>query len=108
MIPKYAEWISSIVDFLQKSQKFEWGPDQVLRLAKLKKNVTNRPLVMYDPENKIELQTNVSDKTIRAMEFQQRKPLDYYLKKMIPAETDYTTGNKKMIAIIIALKLWRY
>ena len=37
MIPKYAEWTSSMINLLQKNKKFEWGPDQVLGLAKLKK-----------------------------------------------------------------------
>ena len=51
MIPKYAEWTSPMTNFLQKNKKFEWGPDQVLKLGKLKKHfVTNRPLTMYDPE----------------------------------------------------------
>ena len=26
MIPRYAEWTSSMTDFLQKNKKFEWGP----------------------------------------------------------------------------------
>ena len=49
IIPKYAEWTSSMINFLQKDKKFEWGPDQVLGLAKLKKHfATNRPLAMHD------------------------------------------------------------
>ena len=51
MIPKYAEWISSMTNLLQKNNFFEWGPDQVLGLAKLKKKfVTNKPLAMHDPK----------------------------------------------------------
>ena len=81
MIPRYAEWILSMTDFLQKNKKFEWGPDQVLGLAKLKKHfVTNRPLTMHDPEKQRKLQTDVSNKAIGAMVFQQKKPLDYYSK----------------------------
>ena len=53
MIPRYAEWTSSMKFFLQKNKKFEWGPDQALGLAKLKKHFsTNKPLAMHDPENK--------------------------------------------------------
>ena len=70
MISKYAEWISSMTNFLQKKKKFECGPDQVLVLAKLKKHsVTNRPLTMHDPEKQTELQTDVSNKTIKVMVF---------------------------------------
>ena len=71
MIPKYAKWILSMTNFLQKNKKFEWGPNQALGLAKLKKHfATNKPLAMYDPKKQIKLQTNISDRTIKAMVFQ--------------------------------------
>ena len=109
MIPRYAEWTSLIFFFFQKNIFFEWGPDQVLRLAKLKKHfATNKPLAMHDPKKQTELQINVSDKTIRAMVFQQRKFLDYYSKKLTPIETNYIIGNKKMLTVVVALKHWRY
>ena len=95
--------------FFQKNKKFEWGPDQMLGLAKLKKHfTTNTPLVMYDPKNQTELQTNVSDKTIKTIFFQQGKFLKYYSRKLTPVETNYTTGNKKMFAVVVALKHWRH
>ena len=109
MIPKYAEWISSMTDFLQKNKKFEWGPDQATRLAKLIKHfATNKPLAMHDPKKQIKLQTDVSDRAIRAMVFQQRKFLDYYSRKLTPVETNYTIGDKKMFAVVVALKHWRH
>ena len=53
MITKYVEWISSMINLLQKNKKFEWGPDQVLKLTKSKKLfVTNRPLAIHDPKIK--------------------------------------------------------
>ena len=109
MIPKYAEWTSSMTNLLQKNKKFEWGPDQTLGLAKLKKHfATNKPLAMSDPKKQTKLQTDASDRTIKTMVFQQRKPLDYYSKKLTPAEANYTTGNKKMFAVVVTLKHWRY
>ena len=109
MIPKYAEWTSSMTDFLQKNKKFEWRPDQALGLTKLKKHfATNKPLAMHDPKKQTELQTDVSDRTIKAMVFQQRKFLDYYSKKLIPVETNYTTGDKEMFAVVVTLKYWRH
>ena len=109
MISKYAEWTSSMTDLLQKNKKFEWGPEQALGLTKLKKHfVTNKPLAMHDPKKQTELQTEVSDKTIKTMVFQQGKPLNYYSKKLTPTETNYITGDKKMLAVVIALKHWRH
>ena len=54
------------------------------------------------------MQINGSDKTIKIMVFQQKKPLDYYSKRLIPIETNYTTGDKKKIAVVVTLKHWRY
>ena len=34
--------------------------------------------------------------------------LDYYSKKLTPVETNYITGNKKMFAMVVALKHWRH
>ena len=109
MIPKYAEWTSSMTNLLQKNKKFEWGPDQTLGLAKFKKHfATNKPLAMHDPEKQTKLQTDVSDRAIKAMVFQQRKFLNYYSRKLTPTETNYTTGDKKMFAMVVALKHWRH
>ena len=109
MIPRYAEWTSSMTNLLQKNKKFEWGPDQTLGFAKFKKHfATNRPLAMHGPEKQTKLQTDVSDRAIRAMVFQQGKPLDYYSRKLTPAEANYTTGNKEMLAVMVALKHWRH
>ena len=106
---KYAEWTSSMTDLLQKDKKFEWGPDQALGLTKLKKHFAiNKPLAMHDPKKQTELQTDVSDRAIKAMVFQQRNFLDYYSKKLTPAEANYTIGDKKMFAVVVALKHWRH
>ena len=54
------------------------------------------------------MQTNVSNKTIRAIVFQQGIFLDYYSRKLTPAEANYTTGDKEMFAVVVALKYWRH
>ena len=36
--------------------------------------------------------------------FPTRKILDYYSKKLIPIETNYTIGDKKMFAVVVTLK----
>ena len=98
-----------MTNFLQKDKKFEWGPDQTSGLAKLKKHfVINKPLSMHDPKKQTKLQTDVSNRAIRAMVFQQKNPLNYYSRKLTPAETNYTTGNKKMFAVVVTLKHWRH
>ena len=42
------------------------------------------------------------------MVFQQKKFLYYYSRKLTPVETNYTTGNKKMFAVVVTLKHWRH
>ena len=70
-----------------------------LALASIRKIGDNR--VFFFPyqnaEKQTKLQTDASDKTIKTMVFQQKKPLDYYSQKLTPTETNYTTGDKKDI-----------
>ena len=69
MISKYVEWTSSMINFLQKNKKFEWGPDQVLKLAKLKKHFATKKqtIGMHDPKKQTKLQTDVSNRVIKTM-----------------------------------------
>ena len=88
-----------------KKQNIRMGTRSGVKIDKIeKKNATNKPLAIYDPKKQIKLQINVSNRTIRTMVFQQRKFLDYYSKKLTPAETNYTIGNKKMFAVMVTLK----
>ena len=54
------------------------------------------------------MQTEVLNKIIKTIMFQQRKPLNYYSKKPTPVETNYTTGDKKMFTVVMTLKHWRH
>ena len=52
---------------------------------------------MHDPEKLIKLGTDTSAKKIKIIMFQQKKPLNYYSRKLTPTETNYTTKNKKNV-----------
>ena len=34
--------------------------------------------------------------------------MDYYSRNVTPVETNYTTGDKKMFAVVVTLKHWRH
>ena len=45
MIPRYAEWTSPMIIFLQKNNFFEWGSDQMLKLEKIEKTFCHQQAI---------------------------------------------------------------
>ena len=68
----------------------------------------------FDPERYIWIKTNVSGYAINGVlnqltnDSSQWHPVAYFLHKMIPAKTWYTTHNGKFLTIVEAFKTWRH
>ena len=113
ILPKHDTEICrmDIIDdkFFAKKQKIQLGTRSNIGINEIEKTFCHQQtLAIHDPEKQTELQTDVSDKTIKAMVFQQGKFLDYYSKKLTPTETNYITGDKEMFAVVITVKHWRH
>jgi hypothetical protein len=64
-------------------------------------------LAIFDPEEEITLETDVSDYAIGACLSQRDSegrlhPIAFYLRKMSPAESNYNIHNKELLAIVTA------
>ena len=91
--------------------KWDHACDQAFR--ELKRRLTSTPiLVYYDPTAETQIQTDASDGCLRAVLSQkgldrQWHPVAFFSKIMDPAERNYNTHDKEMLAIIRALEEWR-
>ncbi len=82
-----------------------------LRQAFIKAPIINH----FDPERHIQIETDASGYTIGGILNQltsddsgRLHPVAFFVKKMIPAETQYETHDGKLLAIVEAFKTWRH
>jgi RNase H-like domain found in reverse transcriptase len=66
-------------------------------------------LQIFDYEKPIEVQTDASDYAISGMISQPTdagkwKPVPFYSRKLVPAEMNYATPDKEMLAIVQMMK----
>lgn len=75
---------------------------------------TNVPVLRhYDPEKHTRIETDASDFAIAGILSQlqdsaQWHPVAFWSRKIIPAERNYKTYDKELLAIVMVLKQWRH
>ena len=62
---------------------------------------------MPDPEKEYEVVVDASDIALGAILLQERHPIAYASKKMIPAKLNYSPTEKELLASVFAVQLWR-
>ena len=96
-------------------ENVEWSPTLDRAFAKVKYVLTHAPVLRtYDPNLKCILITDASSshEAIGAVLMQDDgkgpRPIEYYSRKMSPAETRYPTREQELLAIKDALEHWRH
>ena len=108
MVPDFAEHTAIMTDLLAKDKEFIWTNRHSHHFDKLKEIfASTKALSIYDPKKELHIETDASDRAIGAVARQDHGPIDYYCRKLSPAEVNYSTGDKEMLGIVAALKHWR-
>jgi len=114
-IRKYAKVTAPISDLLKKStSKWEWTRKAELAFRKLKKAFTEAPIHQhFDPAKPIILQTDASSFAIAGIlnqydGFGILRPVNFYSRKCSPAEQNYDTYDRELLAIVETLRQWRH
>jgi hypothetical protein len=114
---KYAKVTVPIFDLLQKpdvSAKWESTRDADIALQKLKRAFTEAPsLQHFDPGKPITLQIDASGLAIAGIlnqfdGFGVLQPTSFYSRKCTPAEQNYDTYDRELLAIVFSMKQWRH
>ena len=107
--------VSNIVSNSAKNVSNYLTPDAKRDFDQLRQAFIEGPILQYfDPEQYIRVETDASGHTISRVLSQltndlgQWHPVAYYLRKMIPAKTQYKTHNGELLAIVEAFKTWRH
>lgn len=112
-IKDYSKRAKLMTDLTKKNLQFKWTKEAKATFQEIKAYFLQQPvLAIFNPKLPIILKTDASDFAIRAVLNQVhpgkiRKPVAFYLRKMTPAELNYNIYNKEMLAIVVAIQVWR-
>ena len=109
MVPNFANLVAPLTDLLKKDVPFVWSTPQKKSFHSIKSVFASAgSLGIHDPGQALHIETDASDRAIGVTAFQGEKPIDYYSRKLTAAEANYTTSDKEMLAIVVALEHWRH
>jgi hypothetical protein len=115
-IRKYAKVTAPISNLLKTkgSRKWEWTRDAKLAFRKFKKAFTEAPIHQhFNPQKPIILQTDASGFAIASIlnlyaGFGIHRAVNFYSCKCSPAEQNYDTYDRVLLAIVETMKQWRH
>ncbi|TPX42299.1 hypothetical protein SeLEV6574_g05670 [Synchytrium endobioticum] len=101
-----------LYDLTHKNTKFHWGPKEQEAFEKIKEILTADVFLMFpDHEKPFYLFFDSSDLGTGAVlqqedEFNRLRPIEYYSYKWNKSEYNYSTPDKELYGLILALKHW--
>jgi len=113
-IKGFSELAQPLNDLLKKDKKFGWTPNQQHAFETLKKRFTEEPvLMMPDHAKPFQIEVDASKYATGAILTQtdsngDRHPCAFISKTMSPAQRNYDTGDRELLAIVRALEEWRH
>ncbi|PRP74178.1 retrotransposon nucleocapsid protein, partial [Planoprotostelium fungivorum] len=112
-IRNYSSIVTPMTNMTRKDVEWKWTPHLQKSFKDLKEAfVTADVCRHFDPSLPIVLETDASDFAISGVLSQRHKdgvhPVGFMSRKMQPAELNYDTYDKELLAIIESLKGWRH
>lgn len=112
-IQGYSKITAPLTELTKKEQKYQWTPAAQEAFNELKRQFTTAPiLATFDPEKKIIVETDASDRAIGACISQPDEqgryhPIAFHSRKFTGPELNYDIHDKELLAIIEAFKSWK-
>lgn len=104
-IPNLSELTSPMRDLLKNNTEWCWLPKHAEAFEKLKKVITNAPVLRnFDPLKEIVIQTDSSKSGIGCCLLQTKQPVCYGSKGLTDCECRYSQIEKEFLAILFSCK----
>ena len=109
-IEGYKEVAKLLIDLTRKCQEFMWKHKQQKAFDKLKKQVSQEPiLIQFDLDKETIVEADVSNVVIDKYISQEGpigklQPIAYYSRKLIGVELNYIVQDKELLVIVEVLK----
>lgn len=111
-VPGFSLLAKPLSDLTRAEVVFVFGKEQIAAFSALKTMLCDKPVLkLYDPSRETELHTDASKWGFGACLLQRHEgvwhPVFYYSRKTSPAETNYSSYELEVLAVISALKKLR-
>ncbi|CAI7854072.1 unnamed protein product, partial [Closterium sp. NIES-54] len=109
---KFSHICAPLTDLFREGATFQWGRPQQTAFNSIKSALTSAPvLTVADPSRPYFIWTDASDVAVGAILCQDHghgmQPLAFESRKLQPAERNYATHDRELLAIVHAIKTWR-
>uniref|UniRef100_A0A8P4FYW6 Gypsy retrotransposon integrase-like protein 1 n=1 Tax=Dicentrarchus labrax TaxID=13489 RepID=A0A8P4FYW6_DICLA len=114
-IRNYSKVAAPLTKLASVKAPFAWSPEAETAFLALKELFTSAPVLHHpDPSLQFVVEVDASDTGIGAV-LSQRSPKDQKLhpcaflsRRLSPAERNYDVGNRELLAVVVALQVWRH
>ena len=108
-VQNYGVVAQPLTDLLRKGIPYEWKEPQQQAYQELKRRITSAPvLALPDPGQEFLLTTDASDQGVGSVLSQGGRPIAFFSKRLNPAQSRYTTGEKELMAVVLSLEHFRH
>ncbi|GJJ67911.1 hypothetical protein EMPS_00257 [Entomortierella parvispora] len=110
----YADIALPLTELLNRTTPFTWSRKAQAAFNKLKAAITSAPVLrIFDPALSTAIGTDASGFAIGAVLFQtdqfgRSRPVAFTSRKLNPAERNYPVHEQELLAVVHALRTWRY
>ena len=104
----YSTIVAPLTSLTKKTEQWKWTQECQRAFEAVKKLLITAPvLALPDPDKAYVVTTDASDYGIGGVLTQEDHPVAFASRKLSPAELNYTTSEKEMLAVVYALMEWR-
>ena len=108
MWPKRSETLASLAALCGKHTKWQWTEEHQRDFDAMKKLLSRETLLAYPDFNQpFIIHTDASKTQLGAVISQNGRPIAFYSRKLNPAQRNYTTTERELLAIVETLKEFR-
>lgn len=113
-IKNYAHIVAPLNALTSEKCAWSWSADHSAAVCDLKQSLLSSPVLIRPCQDKLFiLVTDASDYAVGASleqmdENEQRRPVAFFSHSLNPAERNYETYERELLAIVLALRTWRH
>ncbi len=108
MWPKRSETLAPLTELCASTVPHKWTEEHNKAFEKMKQIMSKEVLLVYPNFTKpFNIHTDASHTQLGAVISQEGKTIDFYSRKLAPAQTRYTTTERELLSIVETLKEFR-